>query len=178
MQSPTHSESASWETNLKVCTRSNLLNIISKAFVETKEIIVVWIRFLALLPSLPFHGKPRWRRSGVVLKWLPTQSSNKKSTSELSRQVTLICFQPVEGIIVAINRLFKSSSWEDALRDPYFLINASFETWHQLVDENAWKLVDLSRETERVGCTYSRSVANGSRLILTIDRAYSNIRPN
>jgi hypothetical protein len=113
-----------------------------------------------------------------VLKWVPTPSSNNKSTSAPSRQVTLICFQPVEGILVAINRLFKSSSCEDALRDPYFLINASFETWHELVDENAWKLVDLSREAERVRCPYSHSVAKSSGLILTMDRAYSNVRPN
>lgn len=130
---------------------------------------IVWIRFLALLPSLPFHGKPRWRRSAVVLKWVPTPSSNNKSTSAPSRQVTLICFQPVEGILVAINRLFKSSRWEDALRDPYFLINASFETWHELVDENAWKLVDLSREAERSIFERSAQLEIDSAELLAID---------
>jgi len=36
------------------------------------------------------------------------------------------------------------------LKDPYLLINASFETWYELVDESAWNLLDLSREAERV----------------------------
>jgi len=36
------------------------------------------------------------------------------------------------------------------LKDPYLLINASFETWYELIDESAWKLLDLSREAERV----------------------------
>jgi hypothetical protein len=92
-------------------------------------------------------------KSGLVLKWSPTPSSNK-STPEPSRQVTLICFQPVPGIWLAINRLFKSDSWEDVLSDPYLLINASFETWYEFIDEHAWKLLDLSREAERV--RYSR----------------------
>ncbi|KAF4637688.1 hypothetical protein G7Y89_g403 [Cudoniella acicularis] len=130
---------------------------------------IVWIRFLALLPSLPFDGKPRWVKSGLVLKWSPTPPSNSNSTSEPSRQVTLICFQPVPGILLAINRLFKSSSWEDALKDPYFLINASFEGWHERVDESAWKLVDLSREAERIIFEHSAQLEVNSSDLLAID---------
>lgn len=63
-------------------------------------------------------------------------------------------FQPLAGIWLAINRLFMSDSWEDVLKDPYLLINASFETWYELIDESAWKLLDLSREAEKV--RYSR----------------------
>lgn len=36
------------------------------------------------------------------------------------------------------------------MKDPYLLINASFETWHEVIDESAWKLLDRSREAERV----------------------------
>ena len=91
------------------------------------------------------------------MKWSPNASSSSSSTSESSRKVTLICFQPVLGTLLAINRLFKSSTWEDVLEDPYLLINASFETWHELIDANAWKLLDMCREAERVGsCSHIR----------------------
>jgi hypothetical protein len=76
--------------------------------------------------------------------------SSSKSTPEPSRQVTLICFRPVAGTWLAINRLFKSDSWEDVLKDPYLLINASFETWYEFINERAWKLLDLSRAAEKV----------------------------
>lgn len=59
------------------------------------------------------------------------------------------------GLWLAIHRLFKSDCWEDVLKDPYLLINASFEAWYELIDESAWKLLDLSREAERVGCSSS-----------------------
>lgn len=52
--------------------------------------------------------------------------------------------------MLAVNRLFKSRSWTDVMKDPYILINMAFETWQELMDENAWKLVDESREVEKV----------------------------
>jgi hypothetical protein len=84
------------------------------------------------------------------LKSSPTLTSSDQPTPEPSRQVTLICFQPLPGLWLAINRLFKSDCWEDVLKDPYLLINASLEAWHELIDESAWKLLDLSRQAERV----------------------------
>ena len=59
-------------------------------------------------------------------------------------------FPALPAILPAINRLFKSSKWEDVLEDPYLLINTSFETWQELIDDSAWKLLDLSRKAEKV----------------------------
>ncbi|KAF8851593.1 hypothetical protein BDZ45DRAFT_695785 [Acephala macrosclerotiorum] len=58
---------------------------------------------------------------------------------------------------------------ENTLRDPYFLINASFETWHELVDENAWKLVDFSREAEKSIFEHSAQLEIDSSELLAID---------
>lgn len=130
---------------------------------------IIWIHFLAVLPVLPFDKRHRWIKSGLVLKWSPKASSSSSSTGESSRKVTLICFQPVLGTLLAINRLFKSSTWEDVLEDPYLLINASFETWHELIDENAWKLLDLCREAERRTFEHSAKLDIDTSELLAID---------
>jgi hypothetical protein len=115
-----------------------------------EKLIVVWIHFLAILPELPFDQKSRWVKSALVLKSSPTPPPSNQPIPEPIRQVTLICFQPLPGLWLAINRLFKSDCWEDVLKDPYLLINASLEAWHELIDESAWKLLDLSRQAEIV----------------------------
>ena len=66
------------------------------------------------------------------------------------RQVTLIYFNPAPEFWRAINRVFKSDSWEDVLEDPYLLINMAFESWYELIDASAWEVNDLSREAEKV----------------------------
>ncbi|PVH70360.1 hypothetical protein DL98DRAFT_661200 [Cadophora sp. DSE1049] len=128
---------------------------------------IVWIHFLAILPELPFDQGSRWVKSGLVLKSSPTPTSSGQPTPEPSRQVTLICFQPLPGLWLAINRLFKSDCWEDVLKDPYLLINASLEAWYELIDESAWKLLDLSRQAERRTFEYSAQLGiNGSERII------------
>jgi hypothetical protein len=104
----------------------------------------VWIHFLAVKPSKKPSKKSGWVKSAFVLKWSPTPGPSP------SRRITFICFQPLPGVMLAVNRLFKSRSWTDVMKDPYILINMAFETWQELMDENAWKLVDESREVEKV----------------------------
>src|SRR6266480_1468911 len=68
------------------------------------------------------------------------------STGDRNR-VTLICFEPLPAFWSAINRIYKSNDWEDILTEPYLLVIMAFEAWYQLVDENAWEVLDLARES-------------------------------
>lgn len=100
---------------------------------------------MSLLPSdEPIHGSG-WARSGVVLKWRPGRSDER-------HRVTLICFEPPPGLLLGINRLYRSADWEDVLAEPYLLVDMVFDAWHRLVDENVWTVLDVTRESEKVGC--------------------------
>jgi len=104
--------------------------------------VASWIHFLGTLPSGEFDNKSQWVRSGLVLNWAPTSSGSRN-------RVTLICFEPPPAFWLVINRLYKSADWEDILSEPYLLVNMAFEAWYRLVDENAWKVLDLARESEK-----------------------------
>jgi hypothetical protein len=138
-----HSAAESCETDPKV-RKDSKSSIPSRPYmrrINNGETTVVWIHFLAVVPP---GRKSGWVKSGLVLKWSPTPKPSP------FRRITLICFQPLPGVLLAVNRLFKSHSWTDVLNDPYFLINMAFEAWHELIDDNAWKLLDVSREVEKV----------------------------
>lgn len=101
------------------------------------------MHLLSTLPPNNSEYRTQWLRSGLVLKCSPPSTGNYS-------KVTLICFEPPSALWPAINRLYKSPDWEDVLMDPFLLLCLVYEAWYQLVDENAWKVLDLARELEEV----------------------------
>jgi hypothetical protein len=70
-------------------------------------------------------------------------------------RVTFICFEPIPTFWQAINRIYKSENWEDVLVDPYLLVAMVYESWYQVVDESTWKILDQTREIEKVTISQS-----------------------
>ncbi len=104
------------------------------------------MHLLVTLPSGGLVNKSAWARSGLILKWAQTSTGDRN-------RVTLICFEPLPTFWSAINRIYKSNDWEDILTDPYLLVSMAFEAWYQLVDDNAWEVLDLARESEKASWT-------------------------
>jgi hypothetical protein len=133
------------------------------------KVPAVWIHFLGVLPS---QLTSQWVKSGLALKWSPAVVPDNVQTVSISKpfqQVTLIYFNPAPEFWRAINRVFKSNSWEDSLEDPYLLINMAFESWYELIDTSAWEVNDLSREAEKVCHLSSPAACARSRDFQTKD---------
>ncbi|KAI1773001.1 hypothetical protein F4818DRAFT_424582 [Hypoxylon cercidicola] len=101
-----------------------------------------WVRFLCPFPTEVVSSEPEWLRSSLVLRSKPLATSNYN-------QVTLIFFQPPSFFLNIIKHLFwTKGDWEDALVDPYHLVNGAFKAWYQTVDQQAWKILELARNEE------------------------------
>ncbi|KAI1760194.1 hypothetical protein GGR53DRAFT_526368, partial [Hypoxylon sp. FL1150] len=74
----------------------------------------------------------------------------------------------------SINRLYcAKGTWEDALVDPYHLVEVAFKTWYQMVDEQAWNVLKMARDEEMMTLKQS-SLAAPSELGL-VEINYSRI---
>lgn len=126
-------------------------------------VIVTWIHFLCLIPAEDVGIEPEWLRSSLVLKWKPSLIGDHKV-------VTLILFQPPSYLHYTINQLYHAKgTWEDALLDPYHLVDAAFEAWYQNTNEQAWKVLGMARDEEIVSLlaifTTDKSLIRYNRLL-------------
>ncbi|KAM5451273.1 hypothetical protein MaudCBS49596_003979 [Microsporum audouinii] len=108
----------------------------------------VWIHFLCTASSSDAE-KSEWLQSAVVLKW-SVGDGRTPSNKYHKAPVTLICFEPMQGIARRLLQLAETADWKDTLQDPYLLLDMVYESWFLYLDESAWKTNDVCREIEKV----------------------------
>ncbi|KAM5471201.1 hypothetical protein MauCBS54593_003541 [Microsporum audouinii] len=107
----------------------------------------VWIHFLCTASSSDAE-KSEWLQSAVVLKW-SVADGRTPSNKYHKAPVTLICFEPMQGIARRLLQLAETADWKDTLQDPYLLLDMVYESWFFYLDESAWKTNDVCREIEK-----------------------------